>query len=104
MELQSAKNWGVRPTVFLGLEPESSGWTSLDRLLTCALQIFEQSLCPDCRQPARLAFDADLDGWFEADDTIICCSCAAKERYMKDVKDPEPGLKIGVRLDPNWHR
>ena len=69
-----------------------------------ALTVYERGLCADCKYPARIAFDSELDGWFEVDDGTVCQACAARERYMKDVDagSLEPGLKIGVRLDPAY--
>ena len=53
-----------------------------------------------------MAWDDDMDGWFEVDDTAVCQACAARERYLKDRDDKqsEPGVKIGVRLDPEARR
>lgn len=102
--LRTARAWRTRPSVFLGLEPESSGWLRIDSILSRALEIYESTLCKDCGTPARLGYDPDLDGWFETDTETVCYACAAREKYMRELKDPEPGLKIGVRLDPDYER
>ena len=102
LSLQSALKWKVRPLVFLGVE-EQGPWTETDRLLAEALTIYDRSLCPDCGHGKRLAWDDDLDGWFEVDDSIVCQACKARERYMSDNKESEPGVKIGIRLGPAYH-
>lgn len=89
--------------MFLGVDAGDT-WTVKDRILAEALTLYERSLCKDCQQPARLAFDADLDGWFEVDEGTVCQACAARERFLDDQKRVEPGLKVGVRLDPDYKR
>ena len=102
LSLQSALEWKVRPLEFLGIEGQGP-WTATDRLLAEALTIYGRTLCPDCGHGKRLAWDDELDGWFEVDDEIVCQACAARERYLKDRNgEPEPGQKIGVKLDPDY--
>lgn len=103
VSLQTARAWRVRPLVFFGVE-FGDEWTVKDRVLSEALTLYERSLCADCKHPARLAFDADLDGWFEVDEDTVCQACAARERYMDGKKELEPGLKLGVKLDPDYRR
>lgn len=99
--MQTALKWKVRPLEFLGVE-QGGPWTDTDRILAEALTVYERSLCADCGWDRRVAWDDDMDGWFEVDDTAVCQACAARERYLKDRdgKAAEPGVKIGVRLDP----
>lgn len=60
-------------------------------------------LCSDCGWDRRRAWDDDLDGWFEVDAETVCQACAARERYLRELDgQPEPGQKIGVRLDPDY--
>ena len=101
--MQTALKWRVRPLEFLGVE-SGGPWTETDRLLAEALTVYERMICSDCGCNSRVACDEDMDGWFEVDDSTTCQACAARERYTKDLKDrtPDPGVKIGVRLDPEW--
>lgn len=95
--------WRVRPLEFLGVDPPGA-WTETDRFLAEALTLYERSLCGDCGHDKTVAWDDSADGWFEVDDSIMCHACAARERYQNDHKEktPEPGVKIGVRLDPGY--
>ena len=92
----------MRPLEFLGVE-ERGPWTDTDRLLAEALTVHERMIC-ECGWNRRHAWDPDMDGWFEVDDSSVCQACAARERYLKDHKgEGEPGVKVGVTLDPGYH-
>lgn len=103
MGLQTALKWGMRPLVFFGVESEGPV-TDTDRALMLALELYERSLCPDCRYPRELAYDPDLNGWFEVDDSVVCQACLAREQYVESMNKPEPGQKIAVVLDPAWEK
>lgn len=79
----------------LGLE--EGEWTETDRMLALAYHSYKQGLCGSCGLPVRLAHNPDMEGWFEASETI-CEACAAKDRWRADhkEKDPEPGLLLGA--------
>lgn len=66
--------------------------------MAVALEVYERNTCPDCGHPTRIAFDPDMDGWFEVpDDPVICYACAARERKTADEHfKPEPGQKLPV--------
>lgn len=96
--LQTALKWGRRPLEFFGVEA-GPAWTETDRVLAMALELYERSLCAECSQPRELAWDPEMDGWFEVDDSTVCMACAERERWVKEVKEPQPGQKITVRFD-----
>lgn len=95
--METARKWGVRPLEFFGIERQGA-WTIRDRQLAVALEVYERNTCPDCGHPTRIAFDPDMDGWFEVpDDPVICYACAARERKTADEHfKPEPGQKLPV--------
>ncbi len=99
--LQTAKEWKVRPLEYFGVEREGP-WTQTDRVLAEALEIHGRNTCPDCGHHARVAYDEDLNGWFEVE-TSVCEACAVRERWLKEEekRSSEPGTKVRVGLDPS---
>lgn len=76
-------------------------WSSRDRGLAEALTALEDQSCPGCNQKRSLAHDPETDGWWEHHE-VVCNACAELERARKESKDPEPGAKGYVALDPEW--
>ena len=95
--LRSARDWRVPPLVFMNVRPEG-GWTLKDQQLAEALTVFEDSLCTDCHHALPESADPDRDGRYEVSDETVCFACAARERYLKNSNEPEPGQKITVIL------
>ena len=92
----TAREWKIPPLAMLGLTT-GRHWTETDRHLALAFHAYEQALCPCCGQPKRLAHNPEMDGWYEATETV-CAACAAKDRWQADhsEKHPEPGLLLGI--------
>lgn len=83
------------PLTYLGIENDGR-WTETDRQLTLAYRQYEANLCPCCGIPKRFAHDDRMDGWYEASEEV-CMAGAARDRWRKDHKDPEPGLLLGIK-------
>lgn len=91
--MRAARSWGVPPLTMWG--GNGRKWTDKDRLLALAVHLHDASLCPDCRQPARLAHDPEWSTWYDTE-TVDCGACAATERDNKAARakgDPTPGEK-----------
>jgi len=61
-----------------------------------ALTLHEESKCGGCGHYADEAWDPDADGFYEADDSLVCAACAARERHGKDEQHREPGQLLRV--------
>lgn len=90
----------MRPLEYFEVEGPGA-WTSTDRILAEALEIYERNVCQECGNHARIAYDPNLNGWFQVDANTTCEACAARERWFKDRGDTpvEPGQKVRVFLD-----
>jgi len=63
--------------VFWGGDGE---WHRRDNLLMLALQLFEDSVCPDCGMSSYLASDGEYDGHFRIGQRD-CMGCKAVEQW-----------------------
>lgn len=85
----------MAPSKFLGLGFKP--WGETDFLLTMALEEHEASLCAGgCGQYSDEAHDDDAEGWYEADDSVQCHACAARQILEKRSESQEPGQMIHV--------
>lgn len=75
-------------------------WGETDFLLTQALDLHEEMLCPGgCGQYADDAHDDNNEGGFEVQE-LTCHACAAREQWQADHggdKRPEPGTLTYVK-------
>jgi len=85
--------------VYLSLPNVTREWDARDRGLAEGLLAYEAGLMPH-GIPAEIALDPDNDGWFDAV-PVTDHAQAAIERAQKENKDPEPGLRYGVRYTRN---
>lgn len=63
--------------------------------------LLDSYTCPGCGQPIDEAHDPDREGWYDVVE-VKCAGCAAKEAHQRDNQEPEPGLKVIVRPDPEY--
>jgi hypothetical protein len=70
-------------------------WAHRDRVMAVALTMYEDSLHP-CGHPKDVAFNPDMDGWYEAE-PLTCQACAAVDSYNQGREKPEPGEVLFVR-------
>lgn len=52
-----------------------------------ALDVYEESLCPDCAQDTTRSHDPDMDGWYEVHETT-CMGCQTIEDHTKNSEQP----------------
>lgn len=57
--------------------------------------------CDGCGQPIEESHDPDREGWYQVHE-LTCAGCRAKETHQRENKDPEPGVKLQVSLDPDY--
>jgi hypothetical protein len=73
-------------------------WTARDDLLALALQIYEDSICPECGWSSFLTSDGDYDGHFRIGERD-CMGCKAVEQWQDSQErknkqqHPRKGLK-----------
>lgn len=75
--------------------------TELDVMLAEALRLYEDSLCPDCRQSIKWAWDIRTSEYYWLDTETGCNVCELFERANKHISEnpsdaPEPGTKRHV--------
>lgn len=58
-------------------------------------------MCADCHQSRALAWNEDTDGWWQHRE-VVCNACAELDRARAETKDPEPGARPYVVLDPEY--
>jgi hypothetical protein len=64
-----------------------SEWTSEDRALMLARAENRDKVHQRCGHPKEKAFHPDNEGWYDADDTVVCWACTA----MDQAEDPKAG-------------
>lgn len=62
-----------------------------------ALSLHEASVHETCGHYKDEAFDPEADGWYVVQDSTVCHACAARDRWQKDNKEPEPGQLTWVK-------
>jgi hypothetical protein len=70
-------------------------WSYRDNLLVLALELFEQSIDPDCGHSSYLAGDADYDGHYRMGERK-CMACKAIDNWRETPagkKKPGKGVK-----------
>lgn len=78
----------------------ASAWSEEDRALMLGYREYLGTLCSGgCGQPKALAHHWDNDGWFEADDSVVCHACTAiRQAEREDSSEPaKPVRLISVR-------
>lgn len=93
-ELRTAREWGVPLSTIRG-SGTPGVWKPQDRFAALALIEHEASLHA-CGVARNLAFNPDMSGWFEVDDTLTCAACAALEEYRRNHEDTPPGQVLHV--------
>lgn len=64
-------------------------------MVTLALTVYEESLCPGCGQPKDAAYNPDAEGWYEAHE-ITCAGCKAQQDHGGKQKKSAAGAKTYV--------
>jgi hypothetical protein len=95
-ELRTAREWGVPLSTIRG-NGTPGVWKPQDRFAALALLEYEATLHA-CGYPRDLAFNPDMSGWFEVDDTNSCAACAALDEYRREHESdpPIPGQVLHV--------
>lgn len=70
-------------------------WSERSRMLALTLARIEANTGPE-GFPLEWELDPDNDGWFEAE-PVVNFATAARERYLNDHKNLEPGTRILIR-------
>ena len=76
-------------------------WSSRNRALAETLTLYESSTCDGCGQPVAESFNPETEGHYDVIE-VTCVGCRAKEIHQQDNKDPEPGTKLRIRLNPDF--
>lgn len=107
--LETARAWGVSPSVFLGREVatritydrdlfgtvvaighvQESLWNDEDRKMAMELQDYEAGLCQGCRTSLSETTDPANEYGYVAQAPIRCHKCTASERAMKPYEESE---------------
>lgn len=84
----------------------SPAYTREDRALLMGLEFYEASLCA-CGVPIALAWHSEMDGFYEADETV-CHVCSARKgrqvvygtnlRNTRDMSQPMPPFVPGKTI------
>jgi len=64
-----------------------------DYALILGLQMYEDSLCSECRQPSWLSYNPRNTGEFERRDDICCEACALNDQARESDRPTIPGEK-----------
>jgi hypothetical protein len=109
--LRTARGWHVPLSVFRGRRRPGKKWLQSDTLLAAALQMHEDSICPDCGQYRDETFDPANDGdnpyrtaSYVVSEPLRDHACTAMARARKGIADAEmvwpEGLRMGVSKVP----
>jgi hypothetical protein len=114
--VQTARAWGVPPTIFLGRKrvttyyhdgalrqvraEADAEWTDEDRDLALALAAYEADLCPGCHQPLSETTNPENEDRYKTGRALLCHRCVATEIAGKAYEGHDhPGaLLIPVEL------
>lgn len=88
------------PGVLFGIDVERDPGrlSEVDVVLIEALRLYENGLCPDCRQPAMWTMNPRLERYFYlAEDQPVCAHCAMVEsERAEDPKGKLRGQKVAI--------
>jgi hypothetical protein len=98
-------------SVFRGQRKPGKKWLQSDVILNRALDLYEDSLCPECGQPRAETFDPlhDGDNPYRTAEYIVgaplrdhACTALARARKRIDEQEmPHSGaLRFGIHLQP----
>lgn len=96
-ELETARAWGVTPSVFAG-RPVAEGeplWLETDRALALALAAIEADACPGCGQPRTESMQPHAAYAYKAA-ALRCHGCAAIRTETARIDDPA-GIYMHVK-------
>lgn len=71
----------------IGRTITQSEWTPEDRALMLARQSNREQVHDRCGQPKDRAFHPDNEGWYDADEVVVCWACTA----LDQAEDPKAG-------------
>jgi len=114
--LQTARAWGVSPSVFMGREirttityeydvtgvrsiavaTQEPLWTEEDRAMAMELQDYEAGLCPGCGTPLAETTKAEHEFAYVAKDPIRCHRCTASQRAMTAHEDKPQASALSI--------
>lgn len=99
LALETAKEWGKPPSMFLG--GGAGEWTIRDSIAALGYQLYQRTLCPECGQTMEKCRGAANDGWYEVESDVCFAKKAIVEHQNTEGYQPEPGeLLYPVRTQP----
>ena len=92
--IRTAKEWRTTPLTFLGITDDSR-WTTEDRLLTQAFEVFTATRIDQFGFYKRDTEESDGEGWYEVEE-VLNFAQQALDIEQGNEKKREPGVSLRV--------